>query len=441
MAQPSLPSPSPIPTPPGQERRPAIPHIVSLTSYPDFRSIWLAGMFSFAGMWSFIVAAGWMALERSDSSGWVGVLAFAGLIPFLIVSPIGGLLADRMDRRRLIVLSTIFNTIVAVAVAVAAVAGSLELWHLAVAAFVGGGFRAAMEPGVQALIPNQVQQKHLLNAITLNGLTHHGSRFFGLVVAAPLLAVDSIGVKGVLVLSAALTGMAIIFAVRCRTVSKGEPTPQSGVMKGMVEGLAYVYTHKTIAVFILLVAFHCALVMSFESMLPIYSRQSLGATDGSFSGWLGMGFGAGSAVGILILAGVSSERMKGRLLLWGGVASGLTPILLAVANNIFPATLFTALMGASQATFMAITAAYVLTISPDRLRGRISSLYVLHAGGIMAFANLGYGFLADVFTATLIFQITGGIFVVFVIGISASQPLLRRVYRTGQLPASVGANA
>ena len=417
------------------------PHIKSLVAYPDFRSIWLAGMFSFAGMWAFIVSAGWLAFDRSGTSGWVGIIAFSGLIPFLVVSPIGGLLADRMDRRSLVVISTVLNTLVAVGIAVAALAGSLELWHLAAAAFVGGGFRSAMEPAVQALIPNQVPRKHLLNAITLNGLTHHGSRFFGLLISAVLLEFGILNAEEVLVLSAILTGLAIVFAVRCRTVSKGEEAPKSGVMRGMVEGLAYVYTHKTIAIFILLVAFHCALVMSFESMLPVFSRQSLGASGASFVNWLGTGFGLGSAIGVLILAGVASDKTKGQLLLWAGVTSGIAPILLAVSGHIVPAAVSSGLMGATQATFMALTAAYVLTISPDRLRGRISSLYVLHAGGIMAFANLGYGYLADVFSARAIFVITGAIFIAVVIGLTASQPLLRRVYRTGQLGSVLDAEA
>ncbi len=415
-----------------------LPHLKSLKDYPDFRSIWLTGMFSFAGSWVFIVTATWMANEQSGTSGWVGIIVFAGLIPFLVISPLGGLLADRADRQRLVLLSTILNTVVAAGIAVAAMADSLELWHLAAAAFVGGGFRSTMEPAVQALIPNQVPPKHLLNAITLNGLTHHGSRFVGLLLAAPLLAGGTVSVEGVLVLSAVLTGLAVVFAACCRTVSKGEETPKSGMMRGMVEGLVYVYTHKAIALFILLVAFHCALVMSSDSMLPIFSRQSLGATDGSFVAWLGMGFGLGSAIGVLIIAGVTSEKRKGQLLLWTGVVSGLAPILLAVSGDIIPAALSAGLMGASQATFMAITAAYVLTISPDRLRGRISSLYILHAGGIMAFANLGYGYLADVFNASVIFVITGALFIAVVVGLTASQPLLRRVYRTGHL-ASTGA--
>ena len=415
----------------------SFPHFASLRNYRDFRTIWLTGMFSFGGMWAFLVAASWIAHERSDGgSGWVGVITFFALVPFLVISPIGGLLADRIERRTLVWMSTVLNTVVAVGIAAAALTDSLELWHLAAAAFVGGGSRAAMEPGIQALIPNQVAQGHILNAITLNGLTHHASRFFGLLVAAPLLGVEAVGPDGVLVLSAALTGAAIFFAARCRTVSRGDRTPGASLLRSLMEGLAYVYTHRNIAVFILLVALHCALTMSFESIMPVFSTDSLGATDGSFIGYLNMGFGLGSAIGILLVAGVREESTKGKLLFWTAVVSGLAPIVLAVSGHIVPATLFTGLMGASQASFMAISNAYVIIIAPDRLRGRISSLYALHAGGIMAFANLGYGFLADVFSAWGIFIVTGAVFVAAVLGLYGTQPVFWRVYRSGQLTAA-----
>jgi MFS family permease len=93
-------------------------------------------------------------------------------------------------------------------------------------------------------------------------------------------------------------------------------------------------------------------------------------------------------------------------------------------------------MGASQATFMALVNTYVQTIAPDRLRSRISSLYVMHAGGTMAFANLGYGFLADAFSAPPIMLATGAMFIVIVLGAGAGQPTLRRVYTTGQVAAA-----
>ena len=390
-------------------------------------------MCSGASMWTLIVANAWLVLERSDSSGWVGIITFASMIPFLLVSPIGGLMADRFDRRNLI-----FVTFVAVAINVGvlaflAIAGVVQLWHVAALSFSVGVFRSIQEPTIQALIPNQVPREDLLNAITLNSASRHGARFFGLLAAAPLLAVDFIGVNGVLVLSALFQVVGAVQMTRTRTVSRGETRPEHGVLRSMVDGLVYIYTNRTIALFIVIVAFHCALVMSFESILPILSREDLGAKDGSILGYLVMGFGVGALIGTLLLAGMRKERRKGQLLMWTGLFSGITPIMLALSPTVPLAILATAAMGASQATFMVITNTYVQTVAPDRLRGRISSLYTLHAGGIMAFSNLGYGFTADAFSAPPILLVTGVIFIVVLVALSAGQPVLRQVYRTGQV--------
>ena len=163
-------------------------HLISLINYSDFRNIWLTGIFSFGGMWIFTVTATWIAVEKSGGSRWPGIIAFSSLLPFLLFSPAGGFLADRYNRRDVVLTTCLANTILAVFIAIGAVTDMLQLWHFALAAFVRGGLTALMEPAIQALIPNQVAEKHMLNAITLNALTHHGSRFFALLIAAPLLA-------------------------------------------------------------------------------------------------------------------------------------------------------------------------------------------------------------------------------------------------------------
>ena len=249
------------------------------------------------------------------------------------------------------------------------------------------------------------------------------------------MAVDSIGVNGVLVLSAVFQAIAAVQMTRTRSVSRGELLAERGMIRNMIDGLVYIYTNRTIALFVFLVLFHCALVMSFDSIFPVFSRHQLGATDGSILGYLVMAFGVGSLVGIVLLAGVRTERMKGQLLVWTGLASGVTPMLLAFSGNVPLAVLSSAGMGASQATFMALTDTYVQTVAPDRLRRRIASLYSLHAGGIMAFSNLGYGFVADAFSVPPILFTTGVIFIVVLVGLNAGQPPLRHVYRTGRVAA------
>ena len=389
-------------------------------------------MFSGAAMWTLIVATGWMALEESGSSGWVGIIAFSSMLPFLVISPIGGLMADRFDRRELAVWSLAANAVILAVLAGVAVAGLVQLWQVAVLVFLSGTFRAILDPTMQALIPNQVPREDLLNAFTLSAATRHGGKLV-LLVASPLLAVDSIGVEGVLVMSAVLQLVGALSMARARTASRGESGSERGLARGMVDGLVHIYTNRTIALFVILAAFHCALVMSFDSILPVLSRQELGANDGSILGYLVVAFGAGSMVGLLLTAGVRDEGRKGQILMWTAVASGLTPMMLGVSGNLPLAVLASAGMGASQATFMAVTNTYVQTIAPDRLRGRIASLYTLHAGGVMAFSNLGHGFVADVFSAPPILFVTGALFVVVLVALSAGQPALRRVYRTGDV--------
>ena len=423
-----------------------VPHLAAL-KHRNYRFTWLANMCSGAAMWTFIVAISWLILEESDRSGDVGIVTFASMLPFLVASPVAGMIADRLDRGSIARFTFAANVLITAIVAGLVFADVLVLWHLALLTFVSGTMRSTQEPAIASLIPNQVPREDLLNAITLNSATRHGARFFGLLVASPLLAIDVVGAPGVLVLSAVFQLVGLGFMSMTKTRSTGESSPQSGWIRSMSDGLVYIYTNRMISIFILLVAFHCALVMSYESILPVFSRNELGATDGSILGYIVMGFGIGSLVATILIAGVRNERSKGQWLLWAAVLSGVTPIALSVTplaalgmDGISPATgsavFVAAVMGGAQSVFMALTTTYVQTIAPDRLRGRISSLYILHAGGIMAFANLGYGFFADVFSSPPILLGTAMAFLVFLFAANASLPDLRRVYRTGQVAAA-----
>ena len=394
-------------------------------------------------MWTFIISSSWLVFEASSSSGWVGITTFAAMIPFLIASPIGGLLGDLFDRRRVTTATFLIAAIVAALLAIITATGKIELWHIAVLAFASGTVRAIQEPSLSALIPNQVPNDDLLNALVLNSATRHGARFFGLLFAAPLIVSDSLGVEAVLALSAISQIIGAILMSRVTTISTGETDGGHGILRNMFDGLIYIYSNHMLALFVILVAFHCGLVMSFESIMPVFSQQNLGAPNASVFNSLMMSFGAGSLIGMMILAGVRDDRRKGQFLLITSIASAIAPILLATSTNVSMAILFSGLMGGVQATFMALTNTYVQIMAPDRLRARISSLYILHAGGIMAFANLGYGFMADVVTAPPILATTGVGFLIVVMALGSGQPKLRKVFRSGLVlsPPNFGESA
>ena len=256
-----------------------IPHLAALR-HRDYLLTWTSNMCSGAGMWTFIVAVSWLILEKSDSSGDVGIVTFASMLPFLVASPFAGLIADAVDRRGIARITFISNALLTAIVTVLATTGALTLWHLSVLTFISGVMRSTQEPAMSALIPNQVPREDLLNAITLNAATRHGARFFGLLVAAPLLAIPAIGVTGVLVLSAVFQVAGTLFISAVRTRSTGEVTLGRNILAdmgvGLWNGVKYIYTNKMISIFILLVAFHCALVMSYDSVLPVFSRDTLG---------------------------------------------------------------------------------------------------------------------------------------------------------------------
>ena len=218
-----------------------------------------------------------------------------------------------------------------------------------------------------------------------------------------------------------------------KTESTGHVKPEDTLFNNLIAGLSYIYSNYALGLFIFLVALHCALVMSFESIMPVFSIKNLGADNGSVFNYLMMGFGAGSLLGMITLAGVKTDSVKGRFLLITALGSGIAPILLAISENVHIAIFFSLLMGAFQATFMALTNTFVQTLAPDRLRARISSLYIFHAGGIMAFANLGYGFIADIITAPPTIIVPALIYLVLIIAIISGQPIMKNIFNTGRV--------
>ena len=169
--------------------------------------------------------------------------------------------------------------------------------------------------------------------------------------------------------------------------------------------------------------------MSFDAILPAFTRDILGSSNESLLALLVLSFGIGSAIGTFLMAGITSDKNKGLMLVLAALVSGLSPIALGFSYNSLFAFASCIVMGGSQSIFMSLTATYVQLVAPDRLRGRVTSLYILHAGGIMAFANLGYGYLSDQFGAPEILVTTGIIFIVIFLALRISDPILKSISR------------
>ena len=218
------------------------------------------------------------------------------MVPLIVAAPLGGLLADRFDRRKLIALGYAVNLLQALLLAILIAFEVVQVWQVVIFAFISGCVRAMIMPSMQALVPNLVPRRDLLNAVALSGIAMHGSRIGGPGLAAPLLA--TVGVGGAFLLSVFFYAAGIFFVLRVHTVSTGEVRSEQGMVRNLAEGLVYAYRHATIGLIILLVALHCSLTMSFESMLPVFSQRELGAGGSVFSVLI-MATGGGALIGVL----------------------------------------------------------------------------------------------------------------------------------------------
>ena len=410
-------------------------HHLEALSIRDYRTMWSASVFAGAASWALIVARGSLVYTISDSSMWVGLVTFAAMAPRVMVTPISGYLSDRFDRRS--VMAAMFGVSVAhnLILAMLALTGTVDPWMLLVLALVDGSARAAQMPASQALVPNLVPKRLLLNAVALHQAAGQGSRVMGPAVIAPLLLTTGPG--SAFVICTAFYGVSLVQTLRIRTVSTGVIDSSQSLVRNLIAGLLYVYRTPTLLAIVVMAIFHCGLTMSFESMLPVLSREQLGEDKAGFA-YLMMAVGAGAVVSVVFLAGVRKESTKGRLFLNLGVLSGLAPVVLAASTGMPAALASAAAMGAAQAGFMTLTHSMIQAIVPDGVRGRVGGVYSVHVGGTMATANLLNGTLSDTLNAPLLLTV-GGIAFVLVMFVSWRVATTRRIFTHGLKMEATGA--
>ena len=402
----------------------------SSLGYWSYRRLFVSTSFAGLANWTLLVARGWLAFQLTGSSTWVGVVTFAGFLPF-VFGPVGGVLADRYQRKLLAAFSTALGSALSLMLAALTIAGVLQPWALALITVAMSLPRAAELPARQALIANVVPPEELLNAVSLSSVATFGTRALGPAIVIPLIG--SLGAGGVFCLAAAFYLIATVSVLTVRA-SASEPAPaQAGAAGDLIDGLAYVIRTPSVAALISLVMFHCSLTMSFDSLLPAFAVQQIDAGAETFS-VLAMCVGAGALVATVLTSGVRSEHGQARVLFTTAVLSGITPMAMALPMMSLPVgAVSTFAMGASQGSFMALTGALVQVAAPDALRGRVSSIYLLFAGGLMAWVNLINGALADVWDVPLLFLGPAALYLVILAAMFALHRPLRVVLLKGTM--------
>lgn len=360
---------------------------------PQFRLLFASGFLSTSAHWGMFLARGWLAHELTESALAVGAVTMAAWLPAVFIGPFAGVAADRVDRRRLVIGSMVLAAATSFVLATIELSGYMTIWYLVLLAVVGGCAQSIGQPSRASLIANSVPRDDLLNAISLTSLGGFGSRIVGPLLGLPLLL--TVGAGGIFLGAGFITiaGLLFLIPVHPQRVKGVTDTGWRSAIDDLRDAVAYIEADRRLAAVMILVTLHCGLTMAFDSMMPTLATIVGGAST-LYSSII-VGIGVGSVLGILGLSAIRSASTQGSAFIVAGVGSGLSMVLLGVATTPVAVVLAAGVTGATQATYMALTATIIQQTVSDEMRGRVLALYLSLATVHMAFLNFGFGWAAD----------------------------------------------
>jgi MFS family permease len=362
----------------------------------DYRLFYVGQGVSQIGTWLQMIATSWLVFRLSGSAFMLGVAAFALQAPFLVLTPIAGVLVDKIDRRRVLMVTNSIAAVQAVVMFALVLAGTVEPWHLVLGNLVLGITNACDAPARQSILVGLVGGKaDLPNAIALNSAMMNGARFIGPLIGGALIA--TLGEPWAFGLNLAT------YAVMLWALSRMHPAPaphapaERGLLRQLAAGARYAYGFLPTRGALLLLSAIAFSVHSFAAQMPWFAREAFHGDSGTLGQLVGAaGFGAVS--GMIYLA--SRHDIRGLLRLCGIMAglSGAALLVFSLSRSLWIALPALYLVGMSSMLVAASTNTVLQSIVPDDLRGRVASLYVMSFLGVAPLGALAAGAVAERFS-------------------------------------------
>lgn len=367
--------------------------------HPNYRRFWLGQIGSLVGTWMQSVALPWLVLDLGGSPLQLGLVMAFLFGPSMVIAPLGGVLADRLDRRRTLIAANAIAMAQASALFVLAFTGVIEIWHVYALALVAGLASAIEMPVRQAFVAELVPREDLVNAIALSSTSFNLSRVVGPAVAG--LTIAAFGVWANFAVNAVsyvsvLTGLLLIDPHRLYVTRRPVVVPT--IRASLAEGLRYARFTPIVLWPLVLLGGTAALAMNFQTLLPLFTRGALDMGSGGYGAiYAAMGFG--SLLGSLTLAFTTHRRPMLRFILGGGATFLALTFVLGFVR--LPAVAFALVIGIGFASMLMANTINVTIQNnvPDALRGRIMSLYVTVFAGTAPIGGLLAGGAAQAFGA------------------------------------------
>jgi MFS family permease len=378
----------------------------SLRAYRNYRLYFVGQIVSYSGTFVQDTALPWLVLQQTHSPFDVGLLVFCRYGPFMVGGLYGGVIADRFDNRRILMATQAWNMAIATALAVVAFAGTPSLWPIYLLAACTGVALVFDNPSKHALIYQLVDRKALQNAISLNISMQNSAKVVGPAIGGVLVAAVGSGWCFAVNATSFLGVLAALALMRRAELYPLERGERQGGLRALREGIAYARATPTLRV-ILPVSIVLGLFgfSAMRTLLSVLADITLHSGPRTF-GLLFAAYGAGAVAGALLSAHAGKTSLA-RLFL-GGVAFAAPMIALAPVRTPAIAAVLIFVVGAGWSSWSSQAHAHVQTVAPDRLRGRLISLYTYTLLASAPLGGLLGGWLADVGGTELAFALCGG---------------------------------
>jgi MFS family permease len=409
----------------------------------NYRLFFAGQSFSLIGTWMQGVSMSWLVYRMTGSALLLGVIGFVSQIPTLAISPFAGVIADRWNKRQLLIATQSLAMVQAFILAALVLAGVIHIWEIVILSALLGIVNSFDVPIRQSFVVEMVGKEDLANAIALNSSMFHGTRLIGPSLAGLLIGLTGEGVcfliNGFSYLSVICSLIAMRIAPRPR--SSGSPP----VLSELKEGFAYAFSFTPIRSILMLIALVSLLGIPFVVLMPVFAREILHGGPHTF-GFLMTASGVGSFAASIYLASRKNVLGLGRIIAFSPAVFGLSIIAFSFSRSLLLSLVILVFAGFGMMIQIASSNTIIQTVVDDDKRGRVMSLYTMAFMGMAPFGSLLAGALAGRI-GTPHTVVLGGICCLlgsaaFILGLPAFRKAVRPVYeRLGILPSEGGAES
>ena len=371
--------------------------------YRNYRLVWLGSVTEHLGEWMELAALLWLVNDLTHSPLMLTVVGSCRYLPMVIFPFLGGMVADRMDRRRLLILALLVAALLSIILAVLVKTGTVAVWHIILLSLMSGATTSFNHPARQSIVPNLIRREHLLNAISLDSASVQASRFIATPIAGYLIG--SFGVVPVFGARAAGALLAICWLIYAKIELRPPQATTQPPWHNVIDGLRYVRGDVLLLSLVPLYLIPMLAQNTSNNFLPIFARDIL-KIGASGYGFLQAAPGLGALASLIGLAALPLYRLKGSILFFACGILGIAFVLFSVSSWTVLSLILLVITGGMITLFMTINSALIQSHVSDAMRGRVMSLREI-ANGLGPAGSLIFGAIAEQSGAPFALELLG----------------------------------